>query len=188
MVRDSRALSFFNQIERGSDLPPAYQAYRDLDRGDLEGAIRKAGGSPVANQVLVLAAASDGAKPELSAQTLALSMDDLDLSAQFALFGLSLRAGRPLDLPAIGFEAVPPSDRDALTQFVRALQAKDPAAADRALAGVSMSVRGYAYSMGSVALAERAPPKWRDGARRLLFMPERPYFTAPGAAGRPTTL
>jgi Zn-dependent protease with chaperone function len=188
LSRDSRALSFFNQIERGSDLPPAYQAYRDLDGGDLDAAVQKADGSPLAEQLLALAAASDGAKPELVARTATLSAERLDLGAQFALSGLALRAGRPIDLSTGAFESFPATDREALSRFARALEAKDGGAADRALAGASMTLRGYAYSMGSVALAERAPAKWRDGARRLLFVPERPYFTAGDASSRPTSL
>ena len=183
LLHDSRALNFFDQIERGLDLPPAYQAYRDLDRGDLDAAVEKAEGSPLADQLLVLAAASDGAKPELAARLSALSTENLDPSAQFALFGLAVRAGRPIDLSTSVFQSLTAIDRGALSRFAHALEAGDGAAADRALEGASMSVRGYAYSMGSVALAERAPAKWRDGARRLLFMPERPYFAPADGAG-----
>jgi hypothetical protein len=32
------------------------------------------------------------------------------------------------------------------------------------------------YSMGVVILGDAAPTAWRDGANRLLFASERPYF------------
>ena len=35
---------------------------------------------------------------------------------------------------------------------------------------------GNAYAMGVILLGPRAPAAWRDGAKRLLFVTERPYF------------
>ena len=42
------------------------------------------------------------------------------------------------------------------------------------LADVAM--RGQAYSMAVVRLGNRAPPAWREAAKRLLLPHERPYF------------
>ena len=37
--------------------------------------------------------------------------------------------------------------------------------------------RGQAYAAALVILGPRAPAAWRRGADRLLFVPERPYFS-----------
>jgi hypothetical protein len=37
-------------------------------------------------------------------------------------------------------------------------------------------MRGIAYAMAATYLGERCPAHWRDGANRLLFATERPYF------------
>jgi hypothetical protein len=137
--------------------------------------------------MLVLVAASDGASPELAAKVNGLPQDPLSPSARFTRLGLELRAGRAVDV-AEGLSGLTDTDAAALSSFVRAVLARDLGEAERALRGASVTVRGYAYSIGVVALGERAPAKWRDGARRLLFVPERPYFTSPDASGRPTSL
>jgi Zn-dependent protease with chaperone function len=185
--RDSRTLTFFTEIESSNELPPDYEAYRDLARGELDAALRKVEQSPLGADMLVLVAASDGASPELAAKVNGLPQDPLSPSARFTRLGLELRAGRAVDV-AEGLSGLTDTDAAALSSFVRAVLARDLGEAERALRGASVTVRGYAYSIGVVALGERAPAKWRDGARRLLFVPERPYFTSPDASGRPTSL
>ncbi|HVS24689.1 MAG TPA: M48 family metallopeptidase [Gammaproteobacteria bacterium] len=187
LVRDSPSLRFFAEIEgTTSDLPPAYEAYRILARGELDAAVAKAAGSPLAGRVLILAAASDGATQELRAKLRALPAEKLDPSAQFAMFGLALRAGGAVDVSAEGIEGLPPGSVDIVRRFAAALRAaNDLTAADRLLDGVEVTVRGYAYTMATIALGERTPPQWREGARRLLFTPERPFFAA-AAANRPS--
>jgi hypothetical protein len=137
--------------------------------------------------MLVLVAASDGASPELAARVSELSPEPLSPSARFTRLGLELREGRAVDV-AGGLSELTATDSAALSSFARAVLARDVEGADRALRGASVTVRGYAYSIGVVALRERAPAKWRNGAQRLLFVPERPYFTSADAAGRPTSL
>lgn len=52
----------------------------------------------------------------------------------------------------------------------------EASAAEDALRGARSSTRGLAYAAGVVALGQRAPDHWREGARQLLFPTERPYF------------
>jgi Zn-dependent protease with chaperone function len=190
VLEGSSALRFFAEVEGNNELPPDYMAYRDLARGDLDAALQKVGDSPLGPDMLVLAAASDGASSELVARAMALQPDDVGQSAQFAMLGLALRERRTIDL-ANGYSAVaalPASDRDSLSRFVSALEARDLAAADRALERASVALRAYAYSMGAVAAGKGAPERWRDGASKLLFVPERPYFTSTDDSGRRTSL
>jgi hypothetical protein len=48
---------------------------------------------------------------------------------------------------------------------------------ERLLATLPPPLRAYAYSAAIVVRGRQAPQAWRDYARRLLFAPERPYFT-----------
>jgi hypothetical protein len=110
-----------------------------------------------------------------------LPAQSLDPGAQFAMFGLALRAGEAPDLTGKSIDALPPHDLDLVRRFAAAVRAgNDLAAADAILDGTEVSVRGYAYSMATIALGERTPSQWREGARRLLFTPERPFFASAG--------
>ena len=67
----------------------------------------------------------------------------------------------------------------AIGAFITSLRtATNPADAESVLDGVSIDSRGLAYSTAVVILGSRAPAEWRRGAERLLFVPERPYFSA----------
>jgi hypothetical protein len=66
---------------------------------------------------------------------------------------------------------------DRLIRFCQSLGAGSaPDAAEQTLGRVALTGRGMAYSMGVVILGRSAPPAWREGATRLLFASERPYF------------
>ena len=53
----------------------------------------------------------------------------------------------------------------------------NPAEAEQLLDGLPIEWRGQAYTAALVILGPRAPAEWRRGADRLLFVPERPYFS-----------
>jgi len=70
-------------------------------------------------------------------------------------------------------------ENEKVLSFITSLRtATNPADAESVLDGVSIEARGVAYSTAAVILGSRAPTAWRRGAERLLFVPERPYFTA----------
>ena len=54
--------------------------------------------------------------------------------------------------------------------------AEDPAVLEAIAARGSLYLRGQALAMGLVVLGERAPARWREEVRAILFVPERPYF------------
>jgi hypothetical protein len=67
--------------------------------------------------------------------------------------------------------------RQAMLDFMAAVQSgQKPDKAEALLDGVEPDLRGNAYAMGVILLGSRAPAAWRDGAQRLLFATERPYF------------
>jgi hypothetical protein len=62
-------------------------------------------------------------------------------------------------------------------RFMSKLQRGGVAAVSEAdLQGLQPPQRGFAYSAAVTALGAAAPQAWRDGAKRLLFVTERPHF------------
>ena len=164
-------------IERG---PAAYAA---LAHGRFADALGQARPWPEAtDRLLRLVAASDGADAALLARARALGAErGLDENTVWPTLGLALRDRRDgsafesLLVTASGHHA------DAMRRFVLAVQAHEPAAsAEQHLDGVPPALRGHAYSLAVVAWGRQAPAAWRDGARRLLLVTERPYFAERG--------
>jgi Zn-dependent protease with chaperone function len=178
--RSSHTLSVLLALERGQAGGTApVMAYPELAQGRLQRALQLAQGQPQTRaRVLRLAAASDEAPPELVAQALALPLDQgLDDTTVWVSLGLAARARQDLtSLRAVARQARP-QQVEPLLRFVDALQAGKPAAdAELWLAGLPPELRGHGYSVGVILLGAKAPPAWRDAARRLLFASERPYF------------
>jgi hypothetical protein len=67
---------------------------------------------------------------------------------------------------------------DKMLEFITAARSSaNPADAERLLDGLPLEARGEADSAALVILGSRAPAEWRRNADRLLFVPERPYFS-----------
>jgi Zn-dependent protease with chaperone function len=167
-------------LETGDDLDNSpYLAYTDLNRGRLTEALRRVQAMPeLGRDLLPLVAASDGADSAVIENALAASPDSsMGMAKVFTLLALAIREKRdPARYIAIvkknGVEGA-----DRLIRFCQMLGAGGaPEAAEQALGAVSLKGRGMAYSMGVVILGRSAPPAWREGATRLLFASERPYF------------
>ena len=167
-------------LETGDEFENSpYLAYADLTRGDLTKALQRASALPeLRSQLLPLIAASDGADPALADSALAAVPDSgIGQSKAFTLIALAIRQKRQ---PARYVDIVRkngPAGVDRLVQFGLMLGAgAKPEAAERTLGRIPPAARGTAYSMGVVILGKAAPREWRDGAMRLLFASERPYF------------
>jgi hypothetical protein len=143
--------------------------------GDLAGAIADTEGS-FREEMLRLAAASDGATDEMIDLALALdSTQGLTTDSIWAAIGLAIRHGRPVDELLAAADELLGRDAGVARQFFENLP--DTRAAEESLIGASdPAIRGAAYAGGLVALGQRAPQEWREGAKRLLFITERPYF------------
>jgi hypothetical protein len=179
LVNGSSVLQFLVALEKGENPEaPELRAYAELARGHLGEALRLAHLKPENEARLIrLAAASDGASPELVARALAMEADKgLDETVLWASIALATRMQRDVT-PYLPATRLPQKDGDALLQFIAQLnREKNPEAAERMLEGLTPELRGQAYSMGVILLGQNAPRHWRDGAKRLLFIPERPYF------------
>ncbi|HUQ53253.1 MAG TPA: hypothetical protein VM692_13590, partial [Gammaproteobacteria bacterium] len=180
LVRGSAGLRFFVSIEAGRPTLPQEQAYADLYSGRLVEAAAP-GRSIEANdlaRIVRLAAASDGAPPELVQRALRLPQDSVDPTTIFAVIGLLLRERDGTDgIAALARRTVPPMAA-ALMDIVDAVDARDFRRVDRLLEVADPAMRGQVYAMATVALGQATPRAWRDSAMRLLFVPERPYFAA----------
>lgn len=175
---DLRRLLALESGEGLGDSP--YRAYPELARGNLERALKLAHDKPQSEaRVLRLAAASDGASAALLEKALALPMDQgLDESTVWAAMALAIRARQDLAPFEAAVRQVASRQADTMLRFAEVLKNEaPPEEAERLLAGLPPELRGHGYSMGSVVLGTKAPKAWRDGAKRLLFASERPYFS-----------
>jgi hypothetical protein len=127
--------------------------------------------------MLPLLAASDGADAAWADSALAAPADSaLSGGAVWALVALAVRDHRD-PTPYLTLAKQGDEEAERLFPFVDALRTTaDPVAAEATLGHLTPQARGIAYSVGSVVLGPTAPPAWRDGAKRLLFAVERPYF------------
>jgi Zn-dependent protease with chaperone function len=167
-------------IEQGT-LPPdsPYSAYTSLKRGDLQSALRIAAGDPgLRGQMLRLVAASDGAPRETVAEALQLIPQE-GMTDVHAWTALALATREHDDNPRLRELALQSDPREAakIAAFFDAVKrGASSADAERALGPVTARSRGLAYSTAAIVLGERCPQAWREGAKRLLFTVERPYF------------
>jgi Zn-dependent protease with chaperone function len=180
VAAQSTALNYYLAVQSGKGLQPGLdRAYHHLGRGDLA-AVRKEleQHGDADRRALRLAAASDGAARELVEASLALPLEQgVDAESVWTALALALRERRD---PAPYLAAIREyefADAQVMLDFITAIRSSpDFAQAETLLDGLDLALRGHAYSAAVVLLGERAPPAWREAARRLLFIPERPYF------------
>ena len=181
LLRQSDVLRYYFAVVSGQGLQPGInKAYHDIARGDIDAAVKLKIQDPQERaRVLRLAAASDGASREIVARALELPTDQgIDHATVWTALGLAVRERKD---PAPYVAAIRESQDDEAEKvlaFITSLRtASDPADAESVLDGVSIDARGVAYSTAVVILGSRVPTEWRRGAERLLFVPERPYFS-----------
>jgi len=129
--------------------------------------------------LLRLAAASDGASAELRQRAAALPAGaGLEAQTYWTAVALAEREGWSVpELPEGALGAIEPEQWRRMEAFHAALASSATlGGAEKLLQGLSLELRGQAYSMAVVRLGDRAPPAWREGAKRLLLAHERPYF------------
>jgi Zn-dependent protease with chaperone function len=182
LLPQSDTLRYYLAVVSGEGLQREIDtAYHDIARGDIDAAVKVKIDDPQERALILrLAAASDGASPEIVARALALPSDQgIDHANIWTALGLAVRERKdPAPYVAVIRESKDDEVEKVLAFITSLRTATNPADADRVLDGVSIDSRGAAYSTAVVILGARAPVAWRRGADRLLFVPERPYFTA----------
>ena len=181
LVQQSDTLRYYMSVSSGAGLQPGIDmAYHYVARGQLDAAVKEQMSDPQETaRILRLAAASDGASRQLIDRALALPVDQgVDPDSVWMALGLALRERRdPAPYVAVVREYQDESAEKVL-EFITALRSStNPADAERLLDGLTMEARGQAYSAAVVMMGQRAPAEWRRAADRLLFVPERPYFS-----------
>jgi Zn-dependent protease with chaperone function len=180
LVERSPALTSLVALETSEGIvDPAYIAYSALAKGRAPMAVSAASGRPeVRQRLLRLAGASEGVDAGQVSQALALPVTQgIDSETVWPSLALAARQKQSL----VALQAVARQEwagaAEPLLRFLDALrQGQAPANAERLLDHLSPALRGHAYSMGVVLLGPQAPSAWRQGAKRLLFASERPYF------------
>ena len=155
---------------------PGLAPYQLLLQGDPEGAVAEAQASNgLSDELLRMAAASDGASDAMIAAALELAPDQgISRDSIWTAIGFAMRHGDSVDEYLDNADAILGSDAAVVREFFASLP--NVRAAEDVLRGARSSTRGAAYAAGVVALGDRAPSAWREGAKRLLFVTERPYF------------
>ncbi|HKU16326.1 MAG TPA: M48 family metalloprotease [Steroidobacteraceae bacterium] len=182
LVQQSDTLRYYVALMSGAGLQPGIDmAYHHVARGDVQAALGEKISDPQETaRVVRLAAASDGASRELVGQALALPMDrGIDRDSVWTALGLALRERKdPAPYLAVVREEKDDDNVEKILAFIAAARTSaNPLDADQLLDGLPLEARGHAYSTALVLLGPRAPAEWRRAADRLLFVPERPYFS-----------
>ncbi|MGO1070276.1 M48 family metallopeptidase [Lysobacter sp. CA199] len=180
---DSESLKRLLAIEQNTvPRESPYWAYAALKSGRLADALAtKQTSAEMEARLLGLVAASDGAPAETVARALAQTVRvENDPAAAWALAALAAReknaAATRLREQAMGAD---PEDAPKIAAFFDAVRrdgAASSEATERALGKLAPRSRGIAYATAVVLLGRDCPRAWRDGAKRLLFAIERPYF------------
>ena len=156
--------------------------YNALAQGDLQQAMAAASKLDADQQAFVLriVAASRSAPAALVKQALELPLTrGLNESSLWSSFALAQREKRDVT-PYLAFmnkHNLGSLRRDKLLTFIRQLdQHVPPEQAEQTLRGLDPQYQGFGYSIGCILLGQAAPASWRERAKQLLFVAERPYF------------
>jgi hypothetical protein len=181
LANQSNTLRYYMSVVSGTGLQAGPDmAYHRIARGELDAAVME----PVQNpqdgaRILRLAAASDGASRQIIDRALALPVNQgFDADTMWAALGLALRERRDPTPYIAAIRETKDENAEKMLEFITAARSStNPVDAERLLDGLPLEARGQAYSAALVVLGSRAPAEWRRGAERLLFVPERPYFS-----------
>lgn len=178
LVAGSTTLTQVLELEQGDPGDDAVRkAYRELASGNLEPVTQLSKDTSAQAYLLRLAASSDGAGSDTITQALSLSPDrGLDDNTLPCMLALAAR----MKSDTSGFEdrlrRTRPETAETLLNFLKLAQTGKVDEADKTLIGLDPRVLGQAWSMGVIVLGKQAPQAWREGAKRLLFVSERPWF------------
>jgi len=178
LVVGSATLRQVLDLEEGIPADDAQlKAYRELALGNIEQALLLSRDTPAYAYLLRLAASSDGASGDLITQALSLPFDQgLGDNTLPCMLALATR----MNADTAGYEEqlrrTQVETAETLLSFLKLARAGKLEEADKILIGLDPQVLGQAWSMGVIVLGNQAPVSWREGAKRLLFASERPWF------------
>jgi hypothetical protein len=177
LAPDSQSLRELLQLESGEGLSGPLLAYSALAQGKLDEALKLAESSPrVKADISLLVACSDGANAGLVSKVLdERKTQNPSPGEAWYLFALALRSKRDASIYRAVLVKNSPQYQGLIDGFETLVRSK-PGNLENSMAGLQFSQRAYIYAAGVIVLGDRAPEKWREHARRLLFPAERPFF------------
>jgi len=179
-LRSSFEVKQMLALESGENLQgtPLY-AYSLLNKGQIEDAYRAAGGSEADVRLLVLLAASEGAKTDWQQRALQIRIEDVEDPRLLAyLAALAFRNGQPYDSYLKECDEQFPKGRTSPVDHVRKLmeQGAPGESLHDQLIGLDLLGRGIVLSTAIVLYPDQSNEGLRETARALLFAMERPAF------------
>ena len=151
--------------------------YVALAHGDLNQVLKQATDPANRARLVRLVAGSSHAPREAIAEALALpATDGIDGHTIWPAIGLALREKHAVtEFRNAITKIARPDHLPLLQRCVDAVAGGSrPPALDPLLTGLPPQERGHVLVMAIVALGDKAPEAWRDTARKLLFVVERP--------------
>jgi hypothetical protein len=189
LAKQSERLAYFLILEskEARTMPSSsslLKAYAELTSGNIPRALEFIKPSPEAEpRLLLMAAASDGADAALARRALAVPTDKL-VNNSTIWIALALAIKQKAEMTAYIANAnqlAAQFDKGEVDTMLRVLEAMRSGASvetvETTMKGLRHELRGHAYAMGLIVRGKAAPAKWREGAKRLLFAAERPYFS-----------
>lgn len=182
LTRYSSQLEMFSAIESGKNVAGTpLEAYAALARGQLEDAVRLAKvAGPADKSVIWLAAASDGASPQLVHSALTLPVgDDAEPVCMLAMYGVAVRERRDHTRYARSLASVLGPEAGPVLGFLdQVRQGGDPLLAIESLPSMDVRLRLATQNAALLMLGARTPMGWREEISRGLFVGEREYLRA----------
>jgi Zn-dependent protease with chaperone function len=185
LAKESDAVRNFMAFERGEMMADAYaKAFTEMSKGKIPSAVELGKfANEKSSRLMVFSAASDGADPVLVEKVLALPPEVL-LDRSSVWIALALATRQKVDqtsyraaLDSLVKRQIGEEDAKVMMPVLEKLRVGAAVAdVENSMNGLRPELRGQAYAMGLIIRGKSAPPKWRDGAKRLLFAIERPYF------------
>jgi Zn-dependent protease with chaperone function len=180
LTEQSRGLGLMLALESGQGLEQSpMNVYSMLAKGKLAEVVKVSSHTPATfARLLRMAAASDGADGTMIAKAFALPLDQgLDDMTAWQMAAMAVRAGKDYEPYLKRVFQYQTQYQTALVKVLNALKNKQTSEQiDLLIDGLPTELRGHAYTMGLIVLGKSAPSPWREGAKRLLFISERPYF------------
>ena len=177
LLAGSFLLDSFHDLESNQEMRGPALVWSGFMHGHLAQARQMVPAGKRGLTLTILLAASDGAPKEWVEQALRI-VPDQDWSPDLVWYCLALAEREHRDTaPYLNLIA---SRKDAADEqmlgFFRSLQAGIPQDPAISLINATLRERGQAYALALIVKGPKAPPSWRDDAKRLLFGTERPYF------------
>ncbi|MBX7097423.1 MAG: M48 family metalloprotease [Myxococcaceae bacterium] len=179
--KESAELSALLAPERPSSAEDTsdVKAYRALNAGNLDQALKFGASGRSVDAVAALVAASDTATPGDVQRGLAIAPSDVSGQSAVFLAALAVRSGAGASV-AKAFLAESPVAENQRDDFLAVLRRPATGSSFEALEAFahdgSLAEQGQVLAAGLVVWGDKAPAAWRPMVKAMLFADERPYF------------